>query len=315
MKFTLVTTCFNEIGSFSKWKTDVINQTRQPDEICIVDSESTDGTRECLQEWAKNDLRVKIKIEKCSVARGRNLAIAMAKYEHIVSTDMGVRIDKRWFEEIVRPMEEYPKYEVVAGASAIDKSSAITPAAKAEYYLEDGGLSSLKPGFVVGNRSVLYKKYVWSQLGGLPEDLTMCADDSVFGRQINQAGYKMAYAPKAIVYWQRHKALRDFWREHYNYGFGSGEASIMMPFAYRLHLKGWLPKFFVPFLTACRDFQKHISYRAIKNAIIKRDFTAVAYIFPLLFGRGYCYGKGYVQGYAKGTQNCSQCRSRLKNQS
>jgi len=34
------------------------------------------------------------------------------------------------------------------------------------------------------DRSVAYKKRVWRELGGLPEDLTFYADDSVFGRQM-----------------------------------------------------------------------------------------------------------------------------------
>ena len=105
MKFTLVTTCLNEMRSLPRWREDLERQTRQPDEIVIIDAQSTDGTTEALRHWAEQDQRVKLRVEKCNAARGRNLAIAMATHEHIVSTDMGVRLDPRWFEEIVRPFE------------------------------------------------------------------------------------------------------------------------------------------------------------------------------------------------------------------
>ena len=64
-------------------------------------------------------------------------------------------------------------------------------------------MPKLGAGFVPGNRSVAYTKKVWRELGGLPEDLTLYADDSVFGMQMIQAGYKMAYASRALVYWSR----------------------------------------------------------------------------------------------------------------
>jgi len=58
LKFSLVTTCRNEISSLPRWKNDLLAQTRQPDEIVIVDAFSDDGTAEMLLEWADQDARV-----------------------------------------------------------------------------------------------------------------------------------------------------------------------------------------------------------------------------------------------------------------
>ncbi|MFO8087174.1 MAG: glycosyltransferase [Bacteroidales bacterium] len=44
MKFSLVVTCYNEMVTLHRWKENVMAQTRPPDEIVIVDSESNDGT-------------------------------------------------------------------------------------------------------------------------------------------------------------------------------------------------------------------------------------------------------------------------------
>ena len=123
MKFSLTVTCYNEMKSLPQWHEDLQAQTRQPNEIVIVDSESTDGTTELLKEWTRFYPRVKLIVKKCSPAKGHNIAVEAAAYEHVVSTDMGIRIDPEWFAEIVRPFEEVESVEsivkrfVVAGMS------------------------------------------------------------------------------------------------------------------------------------------------------------------------------------------------------
>ena len=183
MKFSLVTTCRNEMSSLPRWKNDLLAQTRQPDEIVVVDAFSDDGTAETLFEWAKQDPRVIVKQEKGTAAHGRNVAIEMAIYDYILSTDMGVRLCPEWCEELIKPFEKDPSVDVVAGSTQIDKETLASAVARAEYYIENGGEPKLGPGFVPGNRSIAYTKKVWRELGGLPEDLTFYADDSVFGRQ------------------------------------------------------------------------------------------------------------------------------------
>lgn len=311
LKFSLVTTCWNEMASLPRWRAGIESQTRAPDEIVIVDNLSTDGTQEFLSEWAISNASVRVHEIKCSAARGRNLAIQYSVHEHIVSTDMGVRLDPCWFEEIVRPFKEDDEVEVVAGNYAIDPDTVISPVARAENYIEEGGFARFAPGFVVGNRSVAYAKKVWVELGGLPEDLTLYADDSVFGRQILQARYKMAFAPKALVYWARPQEFKGHWKESYNYGRGDGEANIKIPVAFRWHERGLLPAFLVPWLTALRSLQKQLLWKPVWRALKGGDVSALVRMPVLLFGRGYHAGRGFLDGSAWGRVHCGQCRQRL----
>ncbi len=320
MKFTLVTTCLNEMRSLPRWRQDLERQTRPPDEIAIVDAESTDGTTAALRQWAADDERVKLRIEKCNAARGRNLAIALAAHDHIVSTDMGVRLDPRWFEEIVQPFETDPEVDVVVGSCAVDSKTVITAPARAEVYItgdvspfltDPHGQMRLKPGRVPGNLSMAYKKTVWIDLGGLPEDLTLYADDSVFGRQILQSGYKIAFAPDALVFWARHRRLSAFWSEQFRYGKGDGEAYIKTPFAFRLYLHYGLPRILVPLLTGLREASKQLTWKAVVRALRRHDIGAIAIMPIFLFGRGYAFGKGYLLGYDRGCNKCLGARARL----
>ncbi len=312
MKFSLVVTCYNEIRGLARWRQEIEAQTRPPDEIIIVDSESKDGTTKFLQGWASIDPRVKVIVQKCKPARGHNIGNEAAAYEHIVSTDMGVRIDPRWFEEIVKPFEQDPSIDVVAGNYCIDKGSLKTAVARAEYYIENGGFAQFGLNFVVGNRSVAYTKRVWREVGGLPEDLTQYADDSVFGRQILEGGYNVAFAPKAMVYWCRPPRLKQYWKECFNYGRGGGEAFIKTPFAFSLYRQGKLPAVLVPLLTGLRRVQTHFKWRAVNAALRNRDIVAVFYMPILLFGNGWSQAKGYLVGYTHGNTHCLNCRARLR---
>jgi len=297
--------------SLPQWYNNIEQQTRQPDEIVIVDGESNDGTTEYLLNWAKEDTKVRVIVQKCKPARGHNIGNEAATFEHILSTDMGVRLSENWCEELIKPFEQDPRVEVVAGNTCIDKETVKSAAARAEYYIDNGGFSKHGPGFVPGNRSVAYTKKVWRELGGLPEDLTFYADDSVFGRQMLQAGYKMAYASKAMTFWGRPQKLKQFWKEHFNYGKGDGEADIKKPFVVKLWEKGLLPAFMVPFLNGCRTMQKQKWLGAIARTIGSADMVALAVMPILYFGRGYWFAKGFLEG-SKSAVNCMECRKRLR---
>jgi len=311
LDFTLVTTCRNEIRSFDRWKQNVIEQTRPPSEIVIVDAFSDDGTAEKLFEWASSDKRVKVIQEKGAAAHGRNLAIKNAKHEIILSTDMGVRLSDNWCEELIKPFEADPTVEVVAGNTCIDKDTVKTVAARAEYYYENGGESKLGPGFVPGNRSVAYTKKVWSKLGGLPEDLTFYADDSVFGRQMVQANLNISYAPLAMTYWARPQKLKQFFREQYVYGRGGGEAFIKTPSTFIMYRDGKLPLFLVPVMQALIQFFKPGLYLGLFRAVKGGDIFAAVNIPLLIAGRSFHNARGYIIGYNTGQEKCKECRKRL----
>ena len=322
MKFSLVTTCLNEINSFPRWRSDIEKQTRLPVEIVIVDALSTDGTMEALKIWSRENPKVRVHFEQCSAARGRNLAIEKATFEHVVSTDMGVTVTPNWFEEIVKPFESDPDVQVVMGSAAIDKSTVKSPAARAEYFTtgdgqpfvrEQNGSLSLRPGRVPGNLSLAYTKTAWESLGRLPEDLTLYADDSVFGRQIMASHFKIAFAPSALVLWPRHQKLNEFWAEEFRYGKGDGEAAIKTPIAFKLYKRGKLPRSIVPLLTALRGLMRISFWRALARSVGSGDIAAGLFIPVLVFGKGYNLAKGYIVGDERGSIHCIECRGRLKN--
>jgi glycosyltransferase involved in cell wall biosynthesis len=227
IKFTLVSTVFNEAKRLHQSIADIEAQTLLPDEIIIVDAGSGDGTLDILHEW-KNTSKVNIKIivEKgCNVARGRNIAIRAASHKMIVSTDFGCRFYPEWIESLVEPFRD-PSVEVVGGAFTVKEDEVQTLAARADYVLQRGYEISMDKFFSVSSRSIAYKKYVWEQLNGYPEWLTLAADDTIFWKLVKKAGFNYVFVDKPYVYWMRHKTFRAFGREDFRYGLGDGESGI-----------------------------------------------------------------------------------------
>jgi glycosyltransferase involved in cell wall biosynthesis len=227
MKFTLVSTVYNEISRLENTISDLENQSLKPDEIVITDAGSSDGTCERLRQWADASLiRIILLIEKgCNVAEGRNLAIRMAKNEIIVSTDFGCRFHPQWLESLVQPFEN-PWVKIVGGAFSVDESSLVSIAAKANFILTNGYQVTLDENFIPSSRSIAYRKFVWEDVGGYCEWLTLAADDLVFGLMLQAKGYHIHLVPHQYVSWGRHVTMKAYERESYRYGLGDGEAGV-----------------------------------------------------------------------------------------
>ncbi len=226
---SLVSTVFNDCAGAELFFRRMAGQTRLPNEIVIVDSFSKDGTWDVLQvELARTDRpwRLVVWQERCNVARGRNLAIARAAGPLIVSTDLGCDWDPEWLEELAAPLLARPEIGVVIGSWEIPEAWAETDWAKTEYAFLPSHKLEAKPDSQGTSRSIAYRKSVWEQIGGYPEDLTLAADDTCFDALLKKYRIPSAGAPVVRCYWHRHDTLGAFLKEHYRYFWGDGEAAF-----------------------------------------------------------------------------------------
>ena len=310
MSIALISTCLNEISSVIEWRTDVLTQVRQPDEINIVDAGSTDGTLDVLNAWAAQDERVKLDISpKCTVAQGRNLAIHHSHSDIIVSTDMGCRLDPKWLDAIVEPLLNDPSVMVVAGNYNSLYSSPSTIANRAESCLIGSDGARLGPDFLPSSRSIAYRRVVWEGLGGYPEDLTYAADDTVFAMQLQSAKTRMACAPTAMVWNYRPSSINDYCKEAWGYARGNGEALIFTPGIFHRLNRDTVPlliKIMYSLYAAIRG-----SLVAMTRAVNQGDAIAAAYIPYFVFRRNLSGISGYEVGLQEGAVKCLSCRRRL----
>ncbi len=231
---SLVTTVLNDREGCAAFFSQMEAQTYLPDEIVIVDGGSKDGTWEFLQNYQPNkpySLRV-LQDVGCNVARGRNLAIAQAQHEIIVSTDIGCMWEPQWLEELARPLLKDKQLDAVMGSWQVRWEDLKSDWAKVEYALLDGPKLIATPKSHASSRAIAYRKSLWEKIGGYPEDLTLAGDDMLFALLLHQTTDRVACVPIPRCYWERPVTLKSFCKEARRNFRGGGEAGIWLKYGF-----------------------------------------------------------------------------------
>jgi glycosyltransferase involved in cell wall biosynthesis len=221
MNVSVIATIKNEGPAIGSLLDSLINQTRPPDEIVLVDGGSTDDTLEIIESY-KAWLPLKLLAAPGSnISQGRNIAIGAASGPLIAATDAGVVLSPVWLEEITRPLEEqsaavvsgwfeadpFTDFEVVMGTTVLPELADVNPET-----------------FLPSSRSVAFLKEAWAAAGGYPEWLDF-GEDLVFDLNLKENG-SFAFAPHAIAYFRPRGSLRAFFRQYYFYARGDGKANL-----------------------------------------------------------------------------------------
>lgn len=220
---TLIATVLNEGGSIHHLMDSIKRQSRQPDEIVIVDGGSQDDTLAILQRYRRQlPLRLLV-AEGCNISQGRNRAVAAARGDIIAVTDAGVRLADDWLENITRPLLEQPHSSGVGGFFQADPQTAFEAALGAVTLPLE---SEIDPKtFLPSSRSAAFRKAAWELVGGYPEWLDFC-EDLVFDMRLRASVGDFAFAPDALVYFRPRQSLRQFWRQYFLYARGDGKAHL-----------------------------------------------------------------------------------------
>lgn len=197
-KVSFITTVRNDPEGLKILLDSVKKQTRQPDEVVVIEAEKTNTNR----------------------SQGRNLGINQAKGEIIVVSDAGCTLNEKWLEEIAKPFEE-PRVDVVAGY--------YEPIAKNIFQKCLACYTSVLPDqvkkerFLPSSRSIAFRKSAWEKAGGYPRNLNYC-EDLIFAERLKKAGCRFQFVPKALVYWPQRKNLKGAFKQFFDYASGDVQA-------------------------------------------------------------------------------------------
>lgn len=226
LKTSLVVTVFNEEKFINKLLDSISLQTVIPDEIIIVDGESTDKTIEIIKSKIHiyANLNIKLMVKRGNRSVGRNRGIKNAKGEIILSTDAGCILHKKWVENIIEPFKT-EKIDVVSGYyKGISKNLFQKSLIPYVLVMED----KISEEFLPATRSMAIRKSVWKRLGGFDEKLSH-NEDYAFSNKIKSLGYIIRFKKNAIVYWFPRKNLIDSFIMFFRFAFGDIQANIIRP--------------------------------------------------------------------------------------
>lgn len=223
---SLICTLKNEESSIREFLNSLLSQSRSPDEIIIVDGGSIDQTAKIIRSYIEKNVQIKLIIkEGVNIAEGRNIAIKNTKHNIIASTDAGCRLDEKWLENLIRPFKEDPTTDVVAGWYEADDRTEFEKCVAELTYPKLERILKNYNNFLPSSRSVAFKKECWNNVGGYPEWL-YTAEDTLLDINFKKAGYKFIFAPNAVVYWKVRPNLKSFFKQHFLYSRGNGEAGL-----------------------------------------------------------------------------------------
>jgi glycosyltransferase involved in cell wall biosynthesis len=222
MNISICITVLNEEKGIAPLLDSLLSQSKKPAQIIVVDGGSTDKTVEIIRHYQQKDGRVKLFVEKCSRAQGRNFGVEIAKGDVIAMTDAGCIAQKDWLKKLTTPFAT-GRVDVSAG---FYKMAGNTAFQKAESVFLGIRPSKFNFDFLPSTRSVAFTKKIWTEVGGFPERSEGTAEDTVFNYKLIENGAKISRVKDAIVEWGMPRTLKEFRLKIREYSKGDVKSKI-----------------------------------------------------------------------------------------
>jgi len=308
LRVSVITTVKNDAAGCAQTLHSLLEQTRKPDEIVVVDGGSTDDTVCLVRAFASRHENIRlIEAPGANIARGRNIGTRAAAHEIVASTDSGCRAEPEWLERLIAPFDQHRDTDFVAGLYDVDAHSLLERVVGLATMR--GQLDAVDPAtFNPSGRSVAYTKRLWTQAGGWPEWVRY-SEDTLFDHRVRALGARWRFAGDAIVQWRPRSSLRKIAKQFYWYGTGRGHTQIDAP-SFRYNLRNfalvfatavcvsWTPWFLVPLITEAFYFYVW-TYHAKARRIMAHAKRRGAY--PLALAVLWTVVIFHTLGYAVGT--------------
>ena len=223
LKVSVCLTVFNEEESIGDLLNSLLKQSKKPDEIVVIDGGSKDKTAQIIRHFQKKDKKIKLLVQKCTRAEGRNLSCELAKNEIIAITDADCTADSKWLRRVTDPFK-HKEIDMVAGFYSM---LAVTPFEKALSYFLAVTPKRFSSDFLPSTRSVAFRKSLWERVGGFPEDSNNSAEDTDFNYEVVKIGAGIARTKDAIVFWKIPTDLKLALNKFYNYAKWDAKKMIL----------------------------------------------------------------------------------------
>jgi glycosyltransferase involved in cell wall biosynthesis len=206
-------------------------------EVIIVNDGSTDRTGAIAHAWAERDTHTSssnpqrhvVDVEKGGLSLARNIGLAHATGEIVAYTDADVQADPMWLAYLVQP---FITSDVVGSGGPnvcpsddprIAQCVARAPGGPTHVLLDDR-IAEHVPGC-----NMAFRADALRQIGGFNPIYLRAGDDVDVCWRLQARGWRIGFAPAALV-WHRHRAtIKGYWRQQVGYGEGEAWLALKHP--------------------------------------------------------------------------------------
>lgn len=283
MKVSVVIIAKNSEKTIANCLSSVFEQTRQPDEVIVVDGRSIDKTREIASSFP---VKLMIAPQKDTYGVSRNQGVKAATGDVIVFLDSDDHAEKDWLQiltEAINPEDigmvgakreyVYPcnwftefKWDLLGGRKA-RKQKASPRKVEAK---RDKLVPVSSPGRYLGTSGSAYKREAIEKAGYFNEDMFFGCEDIDLALRIMNLKYKIMFAPHAVIYFNPARSVQEWFKETF-YRTGMGYGALRRKYG---HYKPPLITPLITFLVALGIFIGYIWNLPFLSLLLMSAFIA-----------------------------------------
>ena len=242
-RISVVVCAYNEAGTVDECLTALGNLTYPDFEILLVN----DGSRDATGEIARRHANVKvIDVVNGGLSAARNIGLEHATGEIVAYTDSDVRVDPDWLTYLVQPF--ITSSVVGAGGPNIvppddppmAQCIARAPGSPTQVLLDDR-IAEHVPGC-----NMAFRRDALIAVGGFNPIYLRAGDDVDICWRLQARGWKIGFAPAALV-WHRHRTTAlAYWKQQVGYGEGEAWLKPHHPDRFKGAHIGWRGRIYGP---------------------------------------------------------------------
>ena len=155
-KISLYIPAYNAENTIEKCIESVLSQTLKPSEIIVINDCSRDKTLSLIKKF--NEIKIVNNIKNFGLAKSRNIALEVSKFDLIASIDSDVVCDKNWLEILHNTMIS-KKIDLIGGKLVEINVHNKINLWRSIYLKQNWGNQSFEnPDFIFGANSLINKK-------------------------------------------------------------------------------------------------------------------------------------------------------------
>jgi cellulose synthase/poly-beta-1,6-N-acetylglucosamine synthase-like glycosyltransferase len=187
-----------------------------PTEILVIDDGSTDSTKGIVKQYASVRL---VSQANAGPAAARNRGVLEARGEIVLFIDDDCVADPNWLKAMIEPFSD-PDVVAAKGVYRSQQKQLIARFVQIEYEDRYRRMAKFSNIDFIDTYSAAFRREKFLEIGGFDVSFPVaCAEDAELSYRMSARGWKMKFAPDAIVYHTHPDTLTKYLAKKYKFAY------------------------------------------------------------------------------------------------